>query len=97
MRLAKPLREQIDTVVICHNFSSHVGYFWAICAIVVNFIIICGFRQYVCGIFKKKDNEGVWKWVGWGYFIVLFLVFGLLLGHVPYKERLANSEMLLNV
>ena len=26
MRLAKPLREQIDTVVICHNFLSCIQY-----------------------------------------------------------------------
>lgn len=80
-----------NSFVIFYNFSSHVGYFWAICAIIVNFIIICGCRQFVCGIFKKKDDQGKWKWIGWGYFVVLFLIFGLLLGHVPYKTRLANS------
>lgn len=35
--------------------------------------------------------EGLIGWAGWGYFIVLFLIFGLAIGKVPYKDVLANS------
>lgn len=79
-----------NSFAICHNFSIHDGYFWAILGIIINLFIMFACSANVVGIFKKK-MDGLIGWAGWGYFIVLFLIFGLAIGKVPYKDVLARE------
>lgn len=79
-----------NSYAICHNFSVHDGYIWAILGIIVNLFIMFAYSANVVGIFKKK-MEGWTGWAGWGFFIVLFLIFGIGIGKVPYKDVLAES------
>lgn len=79
-----------NSFAICHNFSIHDGYFWAILGIIVNLFIMFAFSANVVGIFKKK-MDGLTGWAGWGFFILLFLIFGIGIGKVPYKNVLADS------
>lgn len=79
-----------NSYAIVHNFSIHSGYFFAIIGILVNLVIMFAFSQNVMAIFKKK-MDGIYGWIGWGYFAVLFLIFGIVFGHVPYKQLLADT------
>lgn len=75
---------------IFHNFSYHTGYGWAILGIIVNiFALIIGSITFT-DIFKKKFPK-ISYWSGYAYFLVLLLIFGIGLGHVPYKQVLAES------
>lgn len=79
-----------NSYVTVHNFSIRNGYFFAIIGILVNLVIMFAFSQNVMAIFKRK-MDGIYGWIGWGYFAALFLFFGIIIGHVPYKDLLAET------
>ena len=80
-----------NSYMICHNFSVHNGYVWAIIGIIVNVYIFFKYGVIFAGIFKKTVNDGWWGWTGLIYYIILFLIFGIGIGKVPYEDYLAKA------
>ncbi|MBO4508145.1 MAG: zinc-ribbon domain-containing protein [Spirochaetaceae bacterium] len=80
-----------NSYVIFHNFSVHDGYFWAILGIIVNLGILIA---YTHSDFLKKKFPKFGKYltyIEYGYYAVLLLIFGVILGHVPWKNVLAEN------
>ena len=83
-----------NSYVIVHNFSVRDGYLFAIIGIVVNLGILFGWDNSVVCLFKKilkNKLKKVQKFSGYIYFGIIFLFFGIIVGHVPYKQLLAES------
>lgn len=83
-----------NSYAIVHNFSVRDGYLFAIIGIVVNLGILFGWDASIVCLFKrifKNKLKKIHKYSGYIYFAILFLIFGLIIGHVPYKKLLAES------
>ena len=80
-----------NSYVIFHNFSVHDGYFWAILGIIINLAIL-PVSAHSDFLKKKFPKFGKYlTFIEYGYFAAILLIFGVILGHVPYKDVLAES------
>ena len=81
---------------IVHNFSIRTGYLWAIIGIIVNIVILyplAGTAAAFVGMITRKpeiEEKLVAKKIIWAFPVILFLFFGIVIGHVPYKQHLAD-------